>query len=494
MKSKLFFFVLLIGYLIVGYVPNFIAIDKMTTQFLYLSILNFISICFLLLSKKDFFFLNKYSFVTFLCFALWSSFSILYSFNKEEVILYVNKFLIFFTSIIVIHSVLKQLDYDTKYLVIAIISMLAIEIIWINTIFYERYNVVGGRDMGLRAFTGNINITGIALLLKIPFLIYAINEFKGLLKKLSIFITPFAIFTILLMGSRLSNFLILCLLIGFLVYSFYSKNKIVKWTTNLVFGISILIAVTINNFFFTESSINAIDRSTNISSTSTDQRLRFYKQAVNHILENPFFGTGAGSWKLQSLIYDNEFITDYVVPYHVHNDFLQTAAELGVIGFFLRYSLYFIAIFLFIKKLKILLKRDKILMFLLAPFLIFLIDSFFNFPHDRPVILILTQIFISIFFLKSDKVKFFKSYTLKKPIIIIIFLLCIPSSYLAYLTYRSYVYQNHLVVGMIQDSYYLTEDEVYNINSKFPSIGATTIPMDIYKANYLFKLTLCLKW
>ena len=69
---------------------------------------------------------------------------------------------------------------------------------------------------------------------------------------------------------------------------FYSKNKIVKWTTNLVFGISILIAVTINNFFFTESSINAIDRSTNISSTSTDQRLRFYKQAVNHILENPF--------------------------------------------------------------------------------------------------------------------------------------------------------------------------------------------------------------
>ena len=124
-------------------------------------------------------------------------------------------------------------------------------------------------------------------------------------------------------------------------------------------------------------------------------------------------------------------------------------------------------------------------MFLLAPFLIFLIDSFFNFPHDRPVILILTQIFISIFFLKSDKVKFFKSYTLKKPIIIIIFLLCIPSSYLAYLTYRSYVYQNHLVVGMIQDSYYLTEDEVYNINSKFPSIGATTIPM-ISITNYLF--------
>ena len=126
--------------------------------------------------KKRLFFLNKYSFVTFLCFALWSSFSILYSFNKEEVILYVNKFLIFFTSIIVIHSVLKQLDYDTKYLVIAIISMLAIEIIWINTIFYERYNVVGGRDMGLRAFTGNINITGIALLLKIPFLIYAISN------------------------------------------------------------------------------------------------------------------------------------------------------------------------------------------------------------------------------------------------------------------------------------------------------------------------------
>ena len=125
--------------------------------------------------------------------------------------------------------------------------MLAIEIIWINTIFYERYNVVGGRDMGLRAFTGNINITGIALLLKIPFLIYAINEFKGLLKKLSILLHHLQS-SQYSYGFKIIQFLILCLLIGFLVYSFYSKNKIVKWTTNLVFGISILIAVTINNF------------------------------------------------------------------------------------------------------------------------------------------------------------------------------------------------------------------------------------------------------
>ena len=86
--------------------------------------------------------------------------------------------------------------------------MLLVEIIWINYLFIERFNIAGGRDMGLRAYTGNINITGIALLLKIPFLIYGVNEFKGMIKKLLVIIFPFAIFTILLMGSRLTLSLI----------------------------------------------------------------------------------------------------------------------------------------------------------------------------------------------------------------------------------------------------------------------------------------------
>ena len=214
MNSKSILFSLFIGYLLVGYVPNLVAIDKMATQYLYLAILNFIGLSFFVFTKKDMVFLNKYSFITFLCFIFWSLFSFPYAFNKEEVILYGSKFLIFFTCILVIQSTIKHLDLKNKNFVLIIISMLLVEIIWINSIFLERFNISGGRDMGLRAFTGNINITGIALLLKIPFLIYGINEFKGMIKKLLVIIFPFAIFTVLLMGSRLTNLLVICLIIG----------------------------------------------------------------------------------------------------------------------------------------------------------------------------------------------------------------------------------------------------------------------------------------
>ena len=486
MKSKQFIFILLIGYLITGYVPNFVAIDKMATQYFYLAILNFIGLSFFVFSKKEMVFLNRYSFITFVCFTFWSLFSFPYAFNKEEVFLYGSKFLIFFTSILVIQSTLKELDLKNKNFVLIIISMLLVEIIWINSIFFERFNIAGGRDMGLRAFTGNINITGIALLLKIPFLIYGVNEFKGMIKKVLVIIFPFAIFTVLLMGSRLTNLLVICLIIGFTFYYVVSKGSIIKGKTVIIFGISTLIAVFTNNFIFEKSSINVIERSTNIATKSTDQRIRFYKQALNHIIQNPLFGTGAGNWKIQSLIYDNEYLTDYIVPYQVHNDFLQTAAELGIVGFFLRFSLYFIILFFLFKNLKNILIGDNLLLYLLAPFLIFLIDSFFNFPQDRPIMLITTQVIISVIFLNIKGRTFFKSYNVKKPVIIILLLLSVPLIYLTQIVYKSFVNQNHLIVGMIQDSYYLSEDEVYDINSKFPSIGATTIPMETYKANYLF--------
>ena len=72
-----------------------------------------------------------------------------------------------------------------------------------------------------------------------------------------------------------------------------------------------------------------------MDTSSTQQRLRFYKAALNSILDNPVFGIGLGNWKIHATEYDKPFMIDYTVPYHVHNDFLEMIAEIGIIGFIL---------------------------------------------------------------------------------------------------------------------------------------------------------------
>ena len=474
-------------FLLVGYIPNFYAVDKNATQFFYLSILNTLSILILYLKRIELVYINRLGFLTFGSYIIWALFSYYYAFNKEEVIIYSNKMLVYFISFSCIYTLFKNSEFDYKKVVFIFFILTSIEIIWINNLFLERFNLIG-RDLGLRAFTGNINITGIVLLFKAPIILYGIDKFRGIYKSILTINLIALLFTILLMGSRLSNLIILSTFIGFIAYKLVISSKIIKNSTLLILGISILISLTINKIIFQESPDNAISRTTNIleSSGSTNQRLRFYGQAIDHILNNPFIGTGAGNWKIQSLIYENEFIKDYVVPFHVHNDYLQSAAELGVLGFLLNYIFYIIFIFLFVKEYKNILSSSKISFYFIVPIVIFLLDSFFNFPYDRPIVIIFNMVFLTLIFNSLKiKSKFFDDFKLSKKLALGLLILSFGSIFISKKVYDSFVDQNDLIVGMIQNSYYLTEAELYNIDSSFPSIGATTVPIDIYKANYL---------
>ena len=487
MKNPYISSIFLLLYSVIGFVPNLVAIDKNVTQFTYLAILNFLYLAFKSLKKESIFFVNRVGFFLFFGFLIWAGLSIFHSFNKSEVIIYVNKAFIFFVSFISISSLIKEVNINFKILILLIVLILIGELIWINTLFFERFNVDSGRDMGLRAFTGNINITAIVLLLKVPFLLYGINEYKNALKKFLIFLLPLTVFSILLMGSRLSN-LICLLILAYLAFIFLIKkeNTIISKTTILIYIFSLLLAVISNNLLLQNSSSNALERTTNISTSSTDQRLRFYKQALNSISKNPLLGIGAGNWKIESLVLDKDYMEDYIVPYHVHNDYLQVSAELGLLGFLLNYGFYFLTLFFLLKNYRIILKRKNNIFFIVLPFTFFLLDSFFNFPHDRPIIIIMTQIILVLLFKFLNDIRFFMFYEIKHYVKYFLLLLCLPSIFLSYKIYKSYVDQNTLITGLLFDDYKLSNEEVFNIPSDIPSIAATTIPLDIYKANYLF--------
>ena len=144
--------------------------------------------------------------------------------------------------------------------------------------------------------------------------------------------------------------------------------------------------------YFNQNNISSrvVERFSNVFNPIEDQsvreRLSYYSAAFQSIKNKPLLGIGIGNWKLISIEYSKDLIEDYKVPYHVHNDFLQVAAEVGLFGGIA--YLYFI-LFPFVMSIKkFLLDREKkfnqyVLIILI--FGVYVFDSLLNFPMSRPV-------------------------------------------------------------------------------------------------------------
>ena len=81
----------IIAFLLVGFVPNLSAVDKIAPQWLYLSILNFVSGIYLFYNRKSFsyrFFsvLSSGMGICYISFVLWASLSYFYAINPTEVL------------------------------------------------------------------------------------------------------------------------------------------------------------------------------------------------------------------------------------------------------------------------------------------------------------------------------------------------------------------------------------------------------------------------
>ena len=143
------------------------------------------------------------------------------------------------------------------------------------------------------------------------------------------------------------------------------------------------------------SSLTALVDEEQQKDGSLTQRINFYSQAFNFIIENPFFGTGIGNWKIKSIDTNKDRIIGYMVPYHVHNDYLELAAETGLIGLLIYLTILFLGFKdLIMKTLNLLIdkknfNKDYLIWIMLFNYLIiFLIDSNLNFPFARPIVII----------------------------------------------------------------------------------------------------------
>jgi tetratricopeptide (TPR) repeat protein len=337
--------------------------------------------------------------------------------------------------------------------------------------------------MGLAA---NINITAFSLLLKLPFLFYSTTIFNSRILKTSTDILISGIILCLIILKSRASFISLFLVIILLtIYYFLNrKNKVF-----LKFSIkSILIfCLFLSAEAFLTTSENSIDRIGSITDSSLEdesinQRLNYYKSALVQFKEKPF-GEGLGNWKIKSIKLNKDIINDYIVPYHMHNDFLQNLAELGLIGFIL-YGLIFLTLLLkLLKSIFWYQTNSKLDHFLLLGLIVYLVDASLNFPMARPMI----QVYMILFFiliLRNINNTFFESKLASKIFISILAIGIFLTLYVNYQSYITYKKQIPLMADFNYGKYTIKVEEYENIDFKWPNLSVTTIPLNSMIARY----------
>ena len=395
-------------------IPNWTVIDISGMLWFYMSILNTVFLIYIIVSNKDqnFTFLKNKVFISFLVFFLASTLSIVIAINKTESLVRITDFYCILSALFIISFFTYNRLIKPLTLLKIVLITLFIDLLGSYFQVYQVYelNMSFAEQPGnIKSFYPNKNITSFTYLIKvflislIPFL--SNNKFLKIIVGVMNLLTLYIVF---ILSTRAVLFLLI-LIIAFIILTSLIKVKVYKHSfLELAYKLKYFLfplflsfimfnLIVVNN----ESNINVNDRVGSVfnqTDESVSNRKRFYSSALSQIKSTPFLGIGVGNWKIKSIQWDKEYMYSYVVPYNVHNDFLEVFVETGIIGFisFLMFF-YFIFIKVFKNSLLFLKENEEITSFyLLIAFIIMFVDFNLNFPFGRPSALLTYLIFISI--------------------------------------------------------------------------------------------------
>jgi len=497
---------LIIAFLLVGFIPNWEAVDKIAPQWLYLSVLNLLCGLYLFIHRKNYqerfvAVLSSYMSLFYIGFVAWAALSYFYAINPTEVL--VNIVRHFNTLFMFLHLgiLLYNIKDKNRLLSLAIMAILSIEVYAVLQQALEMYKAGGINPGVLKGVTANRNITAFSIAIKIPYVLYLIARASKLWVRIAyallVLLSLFSLSMIQSRASFVAAALIGLLLLFWTAVNYFKTRSIKEFSFNLYYLLPLVLALVLNQILISDKGADALSRAATISVSTNDgsvnQRLRYYEDVLTHITKNPIMGVGIGNWKLTSIDYDKQDITGYVVPYHAHSDFIQLGAELGFVGFLLYLGVFiFAAYFAFVILLKSDLDTDNkwFVFFMLTALGVYFIDANLNFPIARPQVLApwaLTMALITFYYHKATQ----KTSSPKKIKALTFFPLLaiglmIPSIGITHTTYQSLKGQLFLLRDFNNNQYSVTLDKIDHITPELPNITVTTIPMKSIKARYYF--------
>ena len=387
-------------------IPPFEGADVIGAQWFYLSIHLFVSLILISFSKIELshsLINNKYvlSILVLYILMLLSMFS---SVNIYESIFVMGRLLIIPMEIVLFAILLKGVKEKKIFISFIITAFLGYELFLVlkEYLFITRFlDYSFDFANNLKGNTGNKNIAAASIAVKFPFLIYLILKLKNQILKILLYAFIIMVsFSIVIISSRA---IILAFLISLLVYFIHviykDRKKIEHWAILIISFTTLLLS----SLIYSGSSIALDERLSTVANYSESEsskiRLRYYKHGLMQLFENPILGCGIGNWKIKSIYYDQRDIDGYIVPYNLHNDFLEIAAETGLFGLICYLGLF---LMFFYNQLKLLLNKSKLRIWdltILLSLLIYFIDANLNFPMQRVT---MTIMFVTLFALIID--------------------------------------------------------------------------------------------
>ena len=368
-------------------------LDIKTLRFYLYSILNTVSIVYILSDESHNSVLSKIIkdklSIIIIAFISWGLLSFTYAFNKTEVIVRILAFVNFYMTYLVMAVLLKSvsfkfISYFFSFLLLAQVSVSFNQFDTLTTLRNYDFSM-NSKIIGIFA---NRNITAAIYLMQLPFLIYLIKELKNKFFKVVLFcLGLLVVYVIFLLSSRTSYVVITVLLSANFLFYLISKRKLKVFFNSFSGYLTLIILIGIITTYLSlgsENTANPINRiqTIEIEETSTNTRVRYYTFGIKDFISNPIIGYGLGNFKIISIERDKENINSYIVPYVMHNDFLEVAVELGIIGLALFLLIFIYPVYDLFKKLKIKnIKLEHIV--LLSSLIVYITDSNLNFPFTR---------------------------------------------------------------------------------------------------------------
>jgi O-antigen ligase len=251
---------------------------------------------------------------------------------------------------------------------------------------------------------GHKNQLSIALMLYLPFLIFAMLRLKSHWKVLAVIALISNLLLIFILETRsvwvgifIGAFVTMIVTIFHRKYFNISKNL-----SKLMAGLLIGGIITAGGLIFYASTSDGtihkkLETFTNPENMRNVHRLNTWKMSLNMSMDNPVFGVGAGNWKIVAPKYQKDagIVLENFNWIRPHNDFLWMLTEKGIPGLLLFITIFFLAFQQAFKILRTEKKSDNKLFILLIVGALtgYLVVSLFSFPLER----IHHQVFLALF-------------------------------------------------------------------------------------------------
>ena len=509
--SLLFFTAL---YLIVHFIPDLGGADVMGAQWLYTSVVDLFLLGYIIWNRAQYseaigaVFSSKFS-LLYLFYVLWAIASMLYAMNVNESIVCLARLISTFFVYTNLSILLYKKEIQSYYLPIAFLISLVLfyDGLYVMNAFKEATNMdgVGFSPSAVTGNNGNKNVMAASLIIKFPFCLYLILNTKLLGKifgVITIFIGSFAIF---ILSTRSTFVSLLVLLVIFSATTLYFRKK--SELNSSLISIAYFLVPVVIAFFFSNMALSNLNdassatgavtsriQSIQLNNEASSGRLHLWQGAIDYFLKHPFIGDGYGNWKLASIPYEKEFTNDLFVPYHSHNDFLEAAADLGIIGG-LAYLGLFVLAFIFTTRVWLKDQYKHYRLYTTITFMAFtcyFIDALLNFPTERTsmqTMLTLTAalLFAPSYLLSSQNKKVARKWRSLPAVYFIIGVLFLGASiYINQQVYESLKVQKY-VMGEIDSDPKMALDEVKNAFPTFPNLSTSTLPIKALVARYYFR-------